>query len=289
MQRKLSRRHAIKAIGAALGAGVLASLPARWLKPVVSSGVLPAHAAASLVHGTQTFSTPSNTFTSFVVPAGVTSLTLDAYGAQGGASSHGPNSAQGGHISAVVTVTPGSTLQVYVGGKGGDGTGAVGGAGGANGGGDGAGGQVNGAGGGGGWSGVKFGATVLVVAGGGGAGAGGLQPGGAGGGGTGGDGGGGIEGGHGGSQAASGEGGVGSGGGISGANGTPFQGGAGGGGTQFGGGGGGGGYYGGGGGGGDSTFVFSGGGGGGSSYAISAPITNDQGVRSGNGQVTLTW
>ena len=58
--------------------------------------------------------------TSWVVPAGVTSVKLDAYGAQGGSSLTG---AYGGHIQSTHTVTPGSTLYIYVGGQGTSGTG----------------------------------------------------------------------------------------------------------------------------------------------------------------------
>lgn len=45
--KKLSRRDAIKLIGAAAGASVLANLPSKWTKPEVTAGVLPAHAQTS--------------------------------------------------------------------------------------------------------------------------------------------------------------------------------------------------------------------------------------------------
>lgn len=45
--KKLSRRDAIKLIGAAAGASVLASLPTKWTKPEITTGVLPAHAQTS--------------------------------------------------------------------------------------------------------------------------------------------------------------------------------------------------------------------------------------------------
>lgn len=45
--RKLSRRDAIKLLGAAAGASVLASLPTKWTKPEITTGVLPAHAQTS--------------------------------------------------------------------------------------------------------------------------------------------------------------------------------------------------------------------------------------------------
>ena len=47
--KKLSRRDAIKLIGAAAGAAALANLPSKWSKPEVINGVLPAHAQTSAV------------------------------------------------------------------------------------------------------------------------------------------------------------------------------------------------------------------------------------------------
>lgn len=49
----------------------------------------------------------------YTVPAGVTSLQIEAYGAQGGGT-YGGN---GGYAIGEVPVTPGATLEVYVGGK----------------------------------------------------------------------------------------------------------------------------------------------------------------------------
>lgn len=43
----LSRRDAIKLLGAAAGATVLANLPSRWSTPEFTAGVLPAHAQTS--------------------------------------------------------------------------------------------------------------------------------------------------------------------------------------------------------------------------------------------------
>lgn len=45
--KKLSRRDAIKLLGAAAGATVLANLPSKWSKPELASGVIPAHAQTS--------------------------------------------------------------------------------------------------------------------------------------------------------------------------------------------------------------------------------------------------
>src|SRR5262245_28848046 len=58
----------------------------------------------------------------YVVPAGVCSLTVDAFGAQGGDGSFGTDDAgiggEGGRATATIPVTPGETLAVYVGGQG---------------------------------------------------------------------------------------------------------------------------------------------------------------------------
>ena len=71
------------------------------------------------------------------VPAGVTSLTLDVKGAQGGFGFNAPGApgGLGGRVQAVLAVTPGEVLNIYVGGKGVDGTATAGGPGGYNGGG----------------------------------------------------------------------------------------------------------------------------------------------------------
>ncbi len=45
--KKISRRDALKAAAAALGAAALANLPDKWSKPSLSAGVLPAHAQTS--------------------------------------------------------------------------------------------------------------------------------------------------------------------------------------------------------------------------------------------------
>ena len=83
------------------------------------------------------FTTPA-TGQSWIVPDDVTSVVVSLYGAQGGDDvdhTHGPGGL-GGHTMFALTVTPGSTYQVNVGGRGGDGFLGVGpgGAGGVNGG-----------------------------------------------------------------------------------------------------------------------------------------------------------
>jgi hypothetical protein len=45
--KQLTRRDAIKLLGAVAGASMLANLPTKWSKPSLMSGVLPAHAQTS--------------------------------------------------------------------------------------------------------------------------------------------------------------------------------------------------------------------------------------------------
>jgi len=47
--KKLSRRDAIKLLGAAAGASLLANMPSKWYTPKLAGGVLPAHAQTSCV------------------------------------------------------------------------------------------------------------------------------------------------------------------------------------------------------------------------------------------------
>jgi hypothetical protein len=238
--------------------------------------------------GTQTF-VYTGASQQLVVPAGVTQIVVDAYGADGGRGSIAAGGL-GGRVQATIPVTPGETLTITVGGAGLDRAGVFGQAGGFNGGG-----ATTGDGGsGGGMSDIRRGGAFLLVAGaGGGAGAPGAGgAGGAGGGLTGGNGvasGGGA--GLGGSQAAGGNGGAAGGLGSVGTAGASGTGGTGG--TralsQYGGGGGGAGYFGGGGAGGGT--VAGGGGGGGSSYTIAGAtaVSPTQGVRVGNGEIVITW
>ena len=203
----------------------------------------------------------------WTVPAGVTSATFDLYGARGGIGG-----GLGGRVTATLNVTPGATYQILVGGLGdafhnGFNGGALG----------------QSARNGGGASDVRSGAFGLadrmLVAGGGGGGNGTAGLGGAGGHPTGGNGADGLfaGGGGGGTQTAGGAGGTGDPG--NGNPGTLGQGGSG-----YGGGGGG--YYGGGGGG----FQQSSGatGGGGSSFGPSG-ATFQNGVRAGDGLVTISY
>ena len=263
-----SRRELVKRLG--LTAAML---------PVVSSIAAPsALEAASGNTQVFTFAGASQTF---VVPAGVTQITVDARGGAGGQPS-GFGSGLGGRVRATIPVTAGETLIVNVGGTGASGTPGVGGF---NGGGQGGAGGTSW--GGGGASDVRRASTRLVIAGGGGIGI--LTLGGAGGGTTGGTG---IGGGGGGTQTAGGAGGApgpGATAGTAGASGIGGDGGSGAGAVPLGGAGGGGGYFGGGGGGGADRQY--GPGGGGSSYTDPAAtnVTHVQGVQDGNGSVTITW
>ena len=225
---------------------------------------------------------------SFVVPAGVFEITIEADGASGGAGFDSSVGGDGGRATASVSVTPGEILTVRVGGVGpafGLAT-----AGGFNGGG------MSGTSGGrgGGASSVHRGSTPLVIAGGGGGGGSDtvFGPGGDGGGlvadpgGSSGFGGGA---GGGGTQAAGGEGGTAGPSGTAGTAGTSGTGGSGGTGVGGGfGGGGGGGFFGGGGGGGGTEGA---GGGGGSSFTEpgATGVVHAQGANSGNGSVTISW
>ncbi len=250
----------------------------------------------------------------WTVPGGVDSVTIQAFGAEGGAGLPDTIHAAGGSVSATLPVSPGDELEIIVGGKGGDsgdGYRGLGGFnGGANGGRDGLGGNYTHGAGGGGASSVRADGTTLVVGGGGGgAGSYGEYAGGAGGGiggangarttslaaGRSGWGGTATAGGNGGFSAAAycgGDGGIPG----SGSNGSLGSGGAGGGGYNItGGGGGGGGYYGGGGGGAGcvwwKTGADGGGGGGGSGYAdpSATNVSYSLGGHTGNGEVMITY
>ncbi|MBM2817717.1 MAG: hypothetical protein HW401_307, partial [Parcubacteria group bacterium] len=231
----------------------------------------------------------------YLVPSGITNVEIKASGAQG--------QGLGGESSAIVTVTPGETLYIHAGGQS---SGKTGGWNGGSNGGSTSWGAYGG--GGGGASDIRRGGTalanrIIVAGGGGGRGsndAGGSRMGGNGGNGgsaTGGNGGSGANdapvsgGGGGGAQASGGLAGM-AGGGNGGATGNVGNSGNGGAGATgpsgaSGGGGGGGGYYGGGGGG--SNYQSAGGGGGGSGYVTGARTSMKSGVRSGEGQVTITY
>ncbi len=269
---------------------------------------------ANYTPGSQTFTSLGGP-TNFTVPAGVSSVTIECWGAQGGTGNGSQPGGLGGYAKGTLSVQSGSTLYVYVGGQNGTNGGGTGSTTGGYGGGE---------------SDVRQGGTAyanwVIVAGGGGGGSyGGGAAGGAGGGGsscangvggaggtsqspqygapggpgtctsggTGGSSYGGWTGGGGGGGLTSG--GTGSGGGGYGNTaGTGTQGVGGDRGVNTGyscnsGCGGGGGYY--GGGGSSDGQCAAGSGGGGSSWASNA-MTNlsfSGGTQSGNGKVTITW
>jgi hypothetical protein len=185
----------------------------------------------------------------FTVPDGVTSITIDAFGAEGGAGQDGAYGGAGGKASATIVVTPGEVLHVNVGGRPGAGNPASGGysVGGGTTGGPGDGGYC-----------------YFPVA----PGEGGTQSGG----------------GAGGTGTPFGTGGVEGSGGASGDITTNTIGA-----TSHTGGGGGGGFFGGGGGGGARDGRLGGGAGGGGSGFTPSGTGMTNGVGFGNGQVTITW
>ena len=235
----------------------------------------------------------------FTVPAGITSVTIEAWGAEGGVSGSPSSGGLGGYAIGTLAVSAGSTLYLYVGGQGqSGGTTDQNNAGGWNGGGYGGydnSGQVQNGGGGGGASDIRYGGQALgnrvIVA--------------AGGGGSANSAAGGNGGGTSGLAGATNNQGIGGGGGTQSAGGTVYttswgassgslgQGGNGS--TNqdaWGSAGGGGGYYGGGGGTGTAVHSsgYAGAGGGGSSYigGVTSGSTT-AGQRTGNGQIKITY
>ncbi len=232
----------------------------------------------------------------FKVPKGVESIIVDAFGAQGGAGRLGAQGGRGGRTVSSLQVTPGETLEIDVGGRGGDASSDQmhGGAGGSNGGAAGGDGSLGGPGGGGGGAsdvrqgGTTFGDRVVVAGGGGGSGGGtnccGGSTGGAGGAG------GGTSGANGGTVGGVGGGGAtnvagGTAGSMDAGAGTVALGGAGATGDGAGGGGGGG-LFGGGGGAGDVNELGGGGGGGGSGAGPAGSLLQS-GERFGGGLVRI--
>jgi len=109
----------------------------------------------------------------YIVPAGVHNIYVDAIGAGGGAAGPavgGVTDACGGRVQAILAVTPGEILSINIGGNGLDGDGVTTALGGYNGGGNVAIDPVSGnsGGGGGGMTNINTGTTLLIVAGGGG-------------------------------------------------------------------------------------------------------------------------
>jgi len=70
--------------------------------------------SSNALPGSQTFNFTGGT-QAFTVPAGVTSISVDVYGAQGGSNNHSPGGL-GGRVRADIAVTPGEQLFINVGG-----------------------------------------------------------------------------------------------------------------------------------------------------------------------------
>jgi filamentous hemagglutinin family protein len=315
-------RHIVSNSGITIGDGGSHSLSLAFTAGgnITFNGAVDVEGTVSLT--TTTYSSSTSTSFSYTgaeqtwaVPTGVTSITVDGYGAGGGYGYSDPGApGKGGRVQATLATTAGQTLYLYLGEQGGNsrqspGTGAQGkwvagdAEGGFNGGGDGRKTHYS-AGGGGGATDIRQGGNSLsnriyVAGGGGGQGS---QRRGSAGGGNGGAGGGttgqaGSTGGGGG--ASGGGGGTASAGGSASSqnNGTAATGGSlgqggHGAGNQREGGGGGGGYYG-GGGGGSHSGAGGGGGGGGSSYTVgtASSVTHTQGYASatGNGSLSISY
>ena len=101
---------------------VVLSIAASYLVPLsayaVSANPVPNCAAGTTCTITFTY---TGDYYSWTVPSGITSITVDAYGAEGGKSNYSVNSAvpgKGGRIQATLTATAGETLYLYVGGAG---------------------------------------------------------------------------------------------------------------------------------------------------------------------------
>ncbi|MEI7420845.1 MAG: glycine-rich protein, partial [Prolixibacteraceae bacterium] len=286
--------YTVSAGGVSLG--ISASAANYSVTPANTTTYYAESATISGTSGSQTFNY-TGALQTLTVPAGVTSVVIETWGAQGGINNIGNSNlgGLGGYAKGTLSVTPGQTLNIYVGGQGtGVGNNTLGGAG-YNGGGN-----ANGSGsGGGGATDVRFGGTALgnrVIVGGGGGGSGYYSyGGGAGGGATGTTGGNATNGtaaygGTGGTQSAGGTGsgsypgysgslGVGGNGNIASSS-IGYSGG------------GGGGYYGGAGGAGavSAGTGYGAAGGGGSSYVGGVSnTTSTSGLRSGNGQALISW
>ena len=80
--QNISRRQALKAILAAAGGlSAAAFIPSRWLKPLVSVGVLPAHAATSAHKIAGQSSSPGSIIVYVYNPVGVVSVLGTGFGA----------------------------------------------------------------------------------------------------------------------------------------------------------------------------------------------------------------
>src|ERR1051325_7178803 len=77
--------------------------------------------AVAVAQQTSTTFNYTGSVQTFVVPACVTTIDVDAYGAAGGKSFTNAMGGLGGRVQCTLPVTPGETLQIFVGGAGGNG------------------------------------------------------------------------------------------------------------------------------------------------------------------------
>jgi hypothetical protein len=110
MSTGTQRRHPRRTIRAMIAPVVIAAY-----LPVLALTAPPAAATPT----SNTFSTPGGPYP-YVVPAGVTSIHVDAVGGGGGHCCNAPVGGAAGHVSADLPATAGSTVYVYVAGNGGN-------------------------------------------------------------------------------------------------------------------------------------------------------------------------
>ena len=110
---------AVKWYDAATGGNLVGTVAADASLAVSPSVTTTYYAEGLPVQVTKTFNY-TGTAQTWTVPAGVTSINIDAYGSAG---DHGPAAkpynSKGGRVQATMSVTPGQVLNVYVGGMGG--------------------------------------------------------------------------------------------------------------------------------------------------------------------------
>ena len=99
---------------------LISVLLATILSPIQASSVVATNPTPDCTAGstcTVTF-TYTGDYYSWTVPAGIASVTVDAFGAQGGNTPNVAGGGKGGRVQATLAVTSGATLFIYVGGQG---------------------------------------------------------------------------------------------------------------------------------------------------------------------------
>jgi len=102
------RRELLKVLGVTGATGAV------WKQPVINAVILPAHAMTSAASVTYSL---TGGVQEYLVPLGVSSVRITAYGAKGGDAGIVVGG-DGGMASGILSVTPEETLYVYVGGQG---------------------------------------------------------------------------------------------------------------------------------------------------------------------------